>query len=71
MAIMAKVFISFLGTGNPNAKADQPGYDVLDYRFENGSICVSGSYPSNSESKECRAASPRFLMLCKNSKKAR
>lgn len=32
---MAKVFISFLGTGNPNAKADQPGYDVLDYRFEN------------------------------------
>jgi sulfide:quinone oxidoreductase len=36
-----------------------------------GSICVSGSYPSNSESKECRAASPRFLMLCKNSKKAR
>lgn len=32
---MAKVFISFLGTGNPNTKADQPGYDVLDYRFEN------------------------------------
>jgi CRISPR-associated protein, TM1812 family len=31
---MAKVFISFLGTGNPNAKADQPGYDVLTYRFE-------------------------------------
>lgn len=32
---MAKVFISFLGTGNPNVKADQPGYDVLTYRFEN------------------------------------
>lgn len=32
---MAKVFISFLGTGNPNAKPDQPGYDVLTYRFEN------------------------------------
>lgn len=32
---MAKVFISFLGTGNPNAKIDQPGYDVLSYRFEN------------------------------------
>ncbi len=32
---MAKVFISFLGTGNPNAKPDQPGYDILSYRFEN------------------------------------
>lgn len=32
---MAKIFISFLGTGSPNAKADQPGYDVLNYRFEN------------------------------------
>ena len=32
---MAKVFISFLGTGNPSVKADQPGYDVLTYRFEN------------------------------------
>ncbi len=33
---MAKVFISFLGTGNPNAKADQPGYDVLAYRYLDG-----------------------------------
>lgn len=32
---MAKIFISFLGTGNPNTKVNQPGYDVLNYRFEN------------------------------------
>lgn len=31
---MAKIFISFLGTGSPHAKADEPGYDVLNYRFE-------------------------------------
>ncbi|WP_081485810.1 FAD-dependent oxidoreductase [Thiothrix nivea] len=28
-----------------------------------GSICVSGSYPNSSESKDCKAACPRFLML--------
>lgn len=31
---MAKVFISFLGIGNLNAKPDEPGYDKLIYRFE-------------------------------------
>lgn len=32
---MAKIFISFLGIGNLYAKPDQPGYDILTYRFEN------------------------------------
>jgi CRISPR-associated Csx2 family protein len=31
---MSKIFISFLGTGNPNTAADQPGYDSLSYTFE-------------------------------------
>lgn len=31
---MAKVFISFLGIGNLNAKQGEPGYDELTYRFE-------------------------------------
>lgn len=34
---MSKVFISFLGTGNPNAAPDKPGYDVLSYTFEGDS----------------------------------
>jgi hypothetical protein len=44
---------------------------VNDYEKELGSICVSGSYRSSSESKECKAACPRFLRLCKYSKNAR
>lgn len=39
---MSKVFISFLGTGNPNTRVDEPGYDILTYRFEG----VSESYRS-------------------------
>jgi len=31
---MSKIFISFLGTGAPSAKANEPGYDSLTYRFE-------------------------------------
>jgi uncharacterized membrane protein YeaQ/YmgE (transglycosylase-associated protein family) len=41
------------------------------FHIPEGSICVSGSYPNSSESKEGSAAFPRFLMLCKHSKKAR
>lgn len=31
---MSKIFISFLGTGAPSAKANELGYDSLTYRFE-------------------------------------
>lgn len=39
--------------------------------FDEGSLCVPGSYVRRTESRECKAAWPRRRMLCRHSKKAR
>ncbi|WGZ93845.1 MAG: hypothetical protein QJT81_18975 [Candidatus Thiothrix putei] len=58
-------FLHAVGDGASwiNRQVDEQFGTQGHYLIDFGSICVSGSYPNSSESKDCKAACPRFLML--------